>query len=173
MYSTTIGNTTQSSLKEHELKILWLGLKALEENGVPPKCVGTVEKDKLEKLIKDLKTACVQYLDSHGPISEHKIKQQIETSDARMAIYMRSDEYKERIKQIEESRKKEQEEKIADKHKQQLENSAMKYRTAYHPNRVYIEKNCYEQSKRQEDQNAWNETLTKWHKANNKRGKKK
>ncbi len=70
MYSNRMGNITNGVLSEDEINHLWQGLKALEEYGQDPACVGIIDNDLVKRLIADLSKASVRYLESWGPISE-------------------------------------------------------------------------------------------------------
>ena len=86
MYSNRIGNITNAVLSEDEINHLWQGLKALEEHGQDPACVGLIDNDLVKKLIADLSNASVRYLESWGPISEAECKRQQEHCERQIKL---------------------------------------------------------------------------------------
>ena len=78
MHSTTIGDTTRTVLTERELRLLWIGLKSLQEFGLPPKCVGLLTEKEVEEILLQVTKACNQYRDTRGPISNAEIAERIE-----------------------------------------------------------------------------------------------
>lgn len=78
MYSARMGDITNATLTKDELHVLWNALKTLKKHGQLPGCVGIIDNELLKKLIADLAKANNHYLDSWGPISEAKCKQQME-----------------------------------------------------------------------------------------------
>ena len=92
-----MGKITNSVMTEREVRLLWMGLKSLQEFGLPDSVAMHCKDEEIEELLVAVTKACCQYLNTSGPPSDAELKQRVERGLHKSRIRMNSSEYKAKV----------------------------------------------------------------------------